>query len=242
MNSLRAIEERRMLVEYLYYDEKRLDSYLEQFASPVHFEKFSQWKASLNLAGPGAEGTQVGFARPLTKHEKVEGVIKFIVDQQLIAGDPERTDTDQFVDLTIRARRFAIPKENLAIWISMPELDNPREKRKRVFLIEDFRSKGGDQSDHYSGYSSLHILITALQDTEKNIPGVTRRERWDDANDRLEFANDPYGFLEKLGAKAGPAQTIRSIYKVRATAIEVEAKVGYVLAIVGYPIFIERSE
>ena len=39
------------LVDYLYVDEDRLDSYIEQFSSPVVYDKIPAWKCPLGLRG-----------------------------------------------------------------------------------------------------------------------------------------------------------------------------------------------
>jgi hypothetical protein len=54
------------LVEYLYVDDKRLDSYFEQISSPVTYDKVPEWNAEIGLTGPKGGGKQVRFARPFT--------------------------------------------------------------------------------------------------------------------------------------------------------------------------------
>ena len=46
------------LAEYIYVDERRLNSYFEQLSSPIAYDKVPTWKASLSLTGPTAGGAQ----------------------------------------------------------------------------------------------------------------------------------------------------------------------------------------
>jgi len=70
------------LKEYLYIDERRLNSYFEQISSPVKYDKVPVWKASISLTGPNAEGQQARFARPYTKHEKIEKLNEYVIDSR----------------------------------------------------------------------------------------------------------------------------------------------------------------
>ena len=74
------------LIEYLYVDERRLNSYFEQISSPVGYDKVLVWNAELSLKGPEAEGTQARFARPSTTHEKVTALMKFFGKEGLGLG------------------------------------------------------------------------------------------------------------------------------------------------------------
>jgi hypothetical protein len=58
--------DRMALVEYLYVDEERLDTYFQQISSPVTYDKVPVWEASLTITSPGAKGSQQRFARPYT--------------------------------------------------------------------------------------------------------------------------------------------------------------------------------
>jgi len=229
-----------MLVEYLYFDEQRLDKYLEQFSSPLHVDKFMQWKASLKLTGPEFGGDQFAFVRSLTKHEKVSGFCEFIVDQELVGGDPRQANGESFIDWNLDARRCFISEGDVAIWVSHMENDVEQDDRCRVFLIEDFGRTSPNTTGHFSAYSSLYILLDALEQAEKNVIGNANLDNLKNYDVAREFARDPFKFLEKLGAVLGPVQTIRTIFKVRTTAIEMEVAGGHVLGVVGYPIFIEQ--
>src|SRR5690349_10330233 len=66
------------LVEYLYVDTRRLDTYLDQFAAPVAYDKVPTWKAGIGLTGPEATVSQDRHPRTRTMHEKAELLLKHI--------------------------------------------------------------------------------------------------------------------------------------------------------------------
>src|SRR5438105_6797273 len=57
--------------EYLFVDERRLDSYVEEIAGPVAFDAVPTYKASLSLTGPAVEVSRERRARGFTVHEKL---------------------------------------------------------------------------------------------------------------------------------------------------------------------------
>ncbi|MBE0580069.1 hypothetical protein [Devosia sp.] len=231
------------MVDYLYYDDRRLDSYIEQFASPVTFDKFAEWTASLSLAGPNGEGKQTGHARPLTKHEKVEEVTQFLVDKDLVQGRPcGRQRELAFVDDTFSARRFFIPKHNIAIWMSKPAKAPTVSHNdfQVTYFIEDYTQRGNHEGppSRYSGYSGLYLLSEELERGNKE----PLRDLWDEPETgKLAFIRDPIGFFTKVGAHVGPTQNIRTVYKFRASSTDLDHPDGYVLCVIGYPLWIERA-
>jgi hypothetical protein len=106
------------LVEYLYVDEKRLDTYFEQISSPVTYEKVPEWNAEISITGPKAGGKQARFARPYTTHEKISALTKHLEDKGLV--EYERPGAKKAKDLgrmfrieRCRAKRVFIPPECL---------------------------------------------------------------------------------------------------------------------------------
>ena len=74
------------LVEYLYVDDKRLDSYFEQIFSPVTYDKVPEWDAEIGLTGPKGGGKQVRSARPFTTPEKIPTLTKHLEDEELVTS------------------------------------------------------------------------------------------------------------------------------------------------------------
>ena len=55
------------LIDYLFIDHRRLDSYFEQISeSPVAYDKVPTWKGGVGLTNLGSEVTQTRFPRPFT--------------------------------------------------------------------------------------------------------------------------------------------------------------------------------
>lgn len=74
------------LVEYLYVDERRLQSYVDQIGPPVAYDKTPSWTAELSVLGPKATATQEQRSRPLTTHEKVCRLLKHMTDAAIVSN------------------------------------------------------------------------------------------------------------------------------------------------------------
>src|SRR5262245_35625185 len=72
------------LVEYLYVDDTRLDSYIEQIGPPVTYDKVPVWKAEFGLTGPKAAASQERHARTPTRHEKIVTLLDHLEQENLI--------------------------------------------------------------------------------------------------------------------------------------------------------------
>jgi hypothetical protein len=149
------------LVEYLYVDERRLDTYFEQISSPVTYDKVPVWEASLTITSPGAKGTQQRFARPYTTHEKITKFTEYLEGEGLVAfgrGSGEglgpligrRKDNKLFRIETCQAKRVFIPPDHgqppdvgaLNIWISAV----PRTRQDIERHIDRLKTEGPDLS------------------------------------------------------------------------------------------------
>jgi hypothetical protein len=125
------------LVEYLYVDERRLDTYFEQISSPVAYDKVPVWEASLTITSPGAKGSQQRFARPYTTHEKITKLTEHLEEEgQVSFGRASgkglgpligrRKDSKLFRIETCQAKRVFIPPDHgqppdvgaLNFWVS----------------------------------------------------------------------------------------------------------------------------
>lgn len=79
------------LVEYLYVDQKRLNSYFDQISeSPVAYDKVPTWKGGVGLTKLGTEVTQSRYARPFTTHEKIKQLLKYLKDKEFYSDKPEK--------------------------------------------------------------------------------------------------------------------------------------------------------
>jgi hypothetical protein len=93
------------LVEYLYVDEKRLDSYFEQISSPVAYDKVPVWKAGLSVTTLGADATQSRFPRPFTTYEKIAKVKEYLESNDLV-GTLSHLRSSRFRDFEFYAGGF----------------------------------------------------------------------------------------------------------------------------------------
>ncbi|MCH9053256.1 MAG: hypothetical protein IIA72_19725 [Proteobacteria bacterium] len=240
------------MIEYLYIDALRLDRYYEQISSPVKYDKVPVWKVAVGLAGPKVEGTQVRPGRPPSTHEKILRLKEYIDKHNLASAERihlfTRRGTDEekpFILETLSARRARINRGNdvLNIWVSLrpdeahSDDDGPF---RTLYLIEDFR---GDDDHHrtYSGYSSLYLLSGELEWLKHTPVGdpLEKLCKQDDATQH--FALDPVGTLAAMGAQIGPERRIMTLYRFRASCLEMEAQDRQAITIIGYPIVIQEA-
>lgn len=60
------------LLEYIYVDDARLDSYFEQAANPVAYDNVPTYQGTVGLTGPTVTVGAQRYPRPFTRHEKVQ--------------------------------------------------------------------------------------------------------------------------------------------------------------------------
>jgi len=232
------------LTEYLYIDNRRLDSYVQQISSGIVYDKVPQWQAGVSLAGPKLEGTQASFARELTSHEKVTLLLDYLTEKDLVltqrpVGGSEVKD---FAIEDCLARRFLIPPREepppastgLAMWVS-----------PGLYLLEDFprRDEPPDTESLYSSPAS--VLAMLLLHLEEELRDTIVATAWHDEtlDDRLlfDFAANPSDLLAELGARPGAPRAIRSLYRVRWVVRNWGARRAFAIATIGYPIFVAES-
>jgi hypothetical protein len=246
------------LVEYLYVDEQRLDTYFEQISSPVTYDKVPTWNAEIGFTGPKAGGAQQRFARPYTTHEKIAKFTEYLEDEGLVGHGRATEDVVQdpkelFRLETCLAKRVFIPKEQLdsnrgglSLWISLMDRSSLQgwwqEQSDRsvlppgnLFLLEDYRADDSLYVPVFSTYSVLDLLIDEPERLDEQ-----ERQFGREVSLR-QFSADPTVALSKLGAQVGPARKIRSIYRVRKIFVDWDSEPGSSVAIFGYPIFIAEG-
>ena len=189
------------LVEYLYVDRSRLQSYSEQ----------------LLPAG--------SVRQPVTVHESVVRLLAHLKSHGLSISsrpfDPfedDQLDQPLFRMEAMWARRAFIPSltvgqmkpegSSLRLWVSLhPEVQHESNRGDVVgplFLIEDFQ---GDPNNQFlaSGYSSLLLLAKNLR---RDHPSSTLGKQLavfehEEKESQSRFARDPIGTLTALGAQFG---------------------------------------
>ena len=145
------------LEEYLYVDEKRLDTYTEQIGSTVKFEKVPIWSVKFSLTGPEAGGTQQRFQMPLTRQEKVDRLVYYLKEKSLL-GDGRLLDRER--TFTIRKPEAPFRLETCdAVRVFIPPVPalNPRSQLGRKRLLEQLPKKARDP---LHGFSGLNIWFS----------------------------------------------------------------------------------
>ncbi|MFX0200375.1 MAG: hypothetical protein ACFFCW_30015 [Candidatus Hodarchaeota archaeon] len=235
--------------EYIYIDQRRLNSYFEQISPPVKYDKVSEWILEISLTGPKAQGTQARMRRPFTEHEKITSLfgdlMRHSTEQLPNVMDAVRRnwpgDWAGFAFESLKARRVVIPTisditlalGDIAVWVCEPTTRWVRDPT----------------TTHYSGTALWRHLI---EDYPKQIPentlGLTISAFWalfrmisDDIFelDQPGFDKDPHllDYMERTHPIIGPLRTIDTLYRVREVNTEfvIERGAGYVYA---YPVFI----
>jgi hypothetical protein len=163
---------RMSLIEYLYVDEHRLNSYFEQFSPPVTYDKVSVWKTILGLTGPKVEAVQNREARPFTMHEKIVALVKYLEKEDLLDTNRPKFDKSsesvkEFRFETCQAMSMFIPprtnhsfnSRGLHLWFSSSSWIG----RRVLYLMEDFSREPQDPSCLGSG-SAYQILQWIVRD------------------------------------------------------------------------------
>lgn len=164
------------LVEYLFVDRLRLDSYVSQFASLTVYDKVPVWSISANLAGPAFDSRQERPARLREDHEKIELLISHLRNNDQLSEarlQDYRTDRRLFCLQRCTARQVFIPPKvgaigfpGLSLWIA-----TKHQRRGALVLLQSFprdditRFEGIGMS-HFSALAYLVVQISQeLTDT-----------------------------------------------------------------------------
>lgn len=251
-------ENKHSLVEYLYVDVARLNSYFEQISSPITYEKIPIWRVALGLTGPKTETTQSRPGRPFTHHEKILKIVEYINTQKLVFKR-ERKFFEQYPSNayksfgieTIIAHKAIIPSRSkfpqlptLNIWISLTK-NSVKGGIERypgaLYLIEDFHKDDNEEFGNATGYSALFMLSDILQkNNDVQFFDYTSTPFDQQKEIQRRFASNPIEFLTSLGAHFGPKRHIHVIYRVRAICIEINDE-NLTRVTIGYPIVISEA-
>ena len=100
------------ILEYLFVDQPRLDTYFEQISDPVAYDKVPVWKVVLGLTGLSAEKTQSRLGRGYTNHEKLTRLVRYLKDKEQLAAERAAHPSNYEKPFTLEsmtARRAHIP-------------------------------------------------------------------------------------------------------------------------------------
>lgn len=237
------------LVEYLYVDEIRLNSYFEQISEPIAYDKVPIWKAVIGLTSLKTEATQSRPGRPFTRHEKYLKLISYLENNNLLKKEPNDFFSEpgpHFVSSNRMVRKIIIPAKShtnrisdLNIWVySIVEKEYNKDNTSPfiLFLIEDFKCHDDNTFGGYSAHSSLLLMLKDVFEREGHITPIFYTPGNDNLSEDLlkRFNRDPVGAFSALGAKIGPLRNVHSLYRVRA----ITGSDRNHAIVIGYPIVI----
>ncbi len=173
------------LREYIYIDERRVNSYAEQLHPGKVIDKAPEWTAEVSIAGVKASGTQKSVPRDMTIHEKIQ-----LVENSLTAAKPPLLcqldstyyypmfsgESTRFVRGEMVAQRLRLDgnveedtdARSIIVWGAAapdqdPGLISNHSLWRGVCLVEDFpRDDRAPLSARLSTYSAFAGLLAAM--------------------------------------------------------------------------------
>ena len=235
-----------MLREYLYIDERRLNSYFDQVSIPVARDKVSSWKVALGITGPRAEASQSTRDRPFTTEEKLDKFLDAIREAEIVGvgqhaeySPPYGTE---FRMESLEAKRVCLQSpgltqdDKLFLWVAGQTEGLCRGHRcgPTTVLIEDYRGADNGSWRWLSGYSALIMLLEELNAHQES----SDAEHSSRGSLGLGHALGPelLSTLEK-GFRLASSRRVECVYRYRASCWNGRSGQEAVVT-VGYPIAI----
>ena len=244
------------LREYLYIDEKRLNSYFEQISkTPVTYDKIPILETNFGLPSLfRAVLKQSRFGRSTTNHEKIHMLddylrrnnsLKEVEHTRALGYSFHDIHPKKFCSVVFEAIKIIIPEKSdekhmrmlksLNLWMSLDQ---------DLFLLEDIPFDVQDTHDmRPSIFSRFLCMVDAFRyggiDLEaenwnifqkyENIVFTDKDKRRMDCHPLGPPILEINNFLKDVGAILGPKRQIESLFRIRHTCASV---------VYGYPIFI----
>jgi hypothetical protein len=244
---------KKQIIEYLYIDHNRLNSYFEQISNPQNVGRVLNYEVGLKPL-PFAEIKTNVHLREYTTYEKIKKLMEYLKENDLIATKiPYPRDLNQraaknkiFATGQFEANRIFIPPNEkidnfngLAIWYSSFDKETTADpytinSDRSLFLLEDFPRSDRDGFGLFSSYSIFNILCNDLQ-SELDMTVLSDGDQNNKENQELKWI-DPMTSLKKLGAVIGAKRKIWVLFRIRASFIELHKLRSE--RIFGYPIVI----
>jgi hypothetical protein len=256
-----------MLKEYLFVDQKRLDTYASQIKPGAVVEKSKEWNAGLGLTGPNVSAKQTERVRALTTHEKTELIRTHLTSNSSLRL--QRPDSDEegpvFVIENTSATKAIVPRKaadelgipGFVFWLSPgPQHDKPPGM---LCLLEDLDLDDGPAISFRgaSTYTLLQSLVfytrkkmaeTVLGSHVSNEPHPNPYATFDGKPDSLseyhnvqefcwDFITDFPPLLTRWGCLVSPPRQIETLYRIREYGRDSTSS-WVVTTVFGYPIWI----
>jgi hypothetical protein len=238
------------LVEYLYVDMRRLDSYVEQIRSPITYDKIPMWSAELSLSGPRASAAQSRQARPWTTSEKVQIFLDYLSSsKRLVSGTPFvfKDGGPLFCVQICHAFPILIPYQEqnpglrgVRLWVSWRQhhVGDKSSDSYLLCLLEDDRSPDEPYSPgKLSPFSALAGLLGTAEPSGI-LDTVLAAEK-----SNLRFDSAPIDRLKELGATFGAVCEATVLYRVRSQGVQSvgEGQKHGLSTVIGYAILIAEG-
>lgn len=246
--------------EYLFVDEKRLNSYVDQIGPPIIYDKVPVWSAEISLK-PKVGGTQTRHARSPTQAEKIQLLVSHLRDNHLLNEPRNRLNRGPFVLETHFAVKFLVPRSdsdtNLSLWLAIR--DEPNSESEREFgvlcLLEDYQGNDRYNNTGESSFSILMSLLEGLRSDSRNaiiLQKLNIPEQMDSSmmitdimaipDVGIDFAKNPFDYLQLLGCRPSPRRKIEVLYRVREYGVDdLDQPSWNKISLFGYPIYIAEA-
>jgi len=256
MNRKQSRQKPNMLRDYIFTDERRIDSYLEQLGKLDATKRKLTKKFGVSLAGPTFEIEQQKVAREQGLHEKILTLKEELAERGLLADarpvemPPPNRILRPFVFEKTLAKKMIFPRELLAavpsirefaVWVSDPNPDDfnlngePWEFTSTFLYLSETHIDGQGFRTVYSGCSALQAIANAVSGSP--ILATNTREPLGRGSDL-----HPIEKLRALGAQAGDERQIECLYQMRYMTDEqcytVDSRKRRVNDLLGYPLYI----
>ncbi len=242
------------LVDYIFVDVQRLESYMFQIEGGIKYERVPTWSAGLS-PGPSAGISIQKISREWTYHEMITRLLTHLKDTKQLDTDRKHAvfDLDKqvlFCLETCMAKKVFFPSDvtteipgikEFALWISLElEKVSAQEKCGRpdgpLYLIESYFEGDTPFMHTFSGYSALMYILDNLRIEKKKFLPLGHDYEKELAR---RFALNPFEYLEGLNAHVSASRRIECLYRRRATMVDLD--IGRRVYF-GYPIFIADAK
>lgn len=252
------------LIEYLYVDEKRLNTYSEQIGTTSTGKKQGVIKLGWSPTGPSIGGEGSLSQRDTNTHERIQKLLKFLEKKELLLSTrPANSDESDlyrsnFFLENAKATKLIFSKvesiknygfKELALWVINPVNKPTQRSRENIFkadgvflyLIESYWEKDDSYSGPVSGNSALNILLREMQEKFGLDLNKIKEQLYSREDD-----TPPIKLLEQAGFIVQSPRLITSLYRQRYFSDDQYVNIGGILQrcydLFAYPIFISSQE
>jgi len=243
------------VVEYVYLDDARLSSYVDQLRAPVTYDKVPGFSVELGIPIPTAKAETIRVARAYTPYEQVAFLEQRLTDNGQLARGRWRgenidrdilRETSTFRMETCLARRVIVSDgaDKLGVWVSRYDVAGRTSNPRTLLLFEGVHATD-EPATYMSSYSRLLLLLvqSAGRLGEWEVMGDAVQKTHGGREDMMtsvseELAKNPLGFLEKLDSQILLERCIRTLYRVRHAAIIEAPWMRPIATTLAYPIYV----